>query len=659
MKKAVAVLLLFAGAASAAPSGPGSGANSNPVSDAAVSYLRDVAAGKVDGDPTRNTALSKDLGRERLTEIRRQLARLRGRLRPADLVPLADKEDGDLAAVLVSQVSGHDASTIQVHAVAMIQRAGKWLPAPLPASFESTGISFEPGLLPRARALEDWMLRTSSSQLVSLRENAFSVLQGEMKRSVPLEVLQKGQPEELVRRLLDACGRSDLPATLALFGGLENVPPTDWDETVRIVRQALDRPEKTHPVWRMLCAPEPLRAMVSAEQTTRDGMISLVVLDPGTARVSRIRPRTLHLPLVHGESGLWRFRLSDLLREANPDPRREEEMMEQEAAMDENLIARFPQKLREAIPAAPAAGARPALEALSAALRAPSLATLVPLLDLEGEAANANESLTRMAILWDEFHSTRDRRGPLTLDFQEQEADACAIFQCFSATKPVDANFATLFFHRGEDGWLVNPAISEAAALSIIDNESGAPLAAWLKDARERLTDDWSGGVLPRFKGPAADQAPTEEDARRIAAAWHAARDSGDPAALFAASASFDDEDGPTRALRNLGHELLSRGQGAILAVQRGRFWTAVSMRVEETGGDFRYPLTVLATTPAGPRVIAEIDLRDSSDRTREYLNRTTFDRVTGLLGAPAGEELRQNYEKHRTTAAADREGKP
>src|SRR5690606_7042270 len=152
-----------------------------------------------------------------------------------DLRPLDEKKDGDLAGVIVSQVTGFDSTTIQVHAVAMVKREGKWLPAPSPASFDGVGLLFNDELRRRARALEDWMIRARGEQFARLRENIHSHLADEMRRAVDPDLLSEGQPEAMAEAFVEACRQRSIPAALALTGGLETPFPSDWGETVQAI----------------------------------------------------------------------------------------------------------------------------------------------------------------------------------------------------------------------------------------------------------------------------------------------------------------------------------------------------------------------------------------------------------------------------------------
>jgi len=140
---------------------------------------------------------------------------------------------------------------------------------------------------------------------------------------------------------------------------------------------------------------------------------------------------------------------------------------------------------------------------------------------------------------------------------------------------------------------------------------------------------------------------------------WREATAAGNGARMLSLSACFDDEAGSARLLRNTGYELTNRQTGTILGVHRSGRWAAVSLRVPPANGDDSadtFPLVVVATTSAGPRVLPELDLFDPLTRGRNLLNRTVWERIAARLPDGARGELEAIYEKHRTICAADRE---
>ncbi len=624
-------------------------ASSGPA-DPAVEWLRAVAAGRT--DPAEGTALSKDLTDQRREAIRQQLTRLRTRLRPDDLRALEDKQDGDLAGVIVSQVTGYDAATVQVHAVAMVRREGKWLPAPSPASFDGAGLLFHPELRQRARALEEWMIRSRGEQFARLRENIFSTLVDEMKRTIDPDLLRDGEPEKMAQAFVDACQKRSIPAALALTGGLEQPLPGDWSDTVQTVTRALGGGGK-HPGWRLLAAPEVLRAVVHSEQTKRESMVSLVCLDPGA---TPLRPRAIHLTLEKSESQRWRILLPETLDLSSLDARNATDTAREDAAIDADLIRRFPEKLRALIPARPLPESRAVLDLFLAALRQPSLDAVVPHLDLSGDPGRAIDTLVHCALQWRELHQPRDLRLPLALDFRESGPEACAIVHRFSAVSPVVADLSAFFFRRDDHGWLADADLTGVSRGPQRDDET---LSIWLKETRARFEDAWASGLMLPLENIAPGSAPAEDAARETAAAWRKAIAAGDPAAMLALSAFLPEHHGMDRALRNTGRELISRVEGEILAVRRAGHWAGVSVRVENSSGEISHPFHLVAATPDGPRILPEFELFAPLTRSREHLNTWAFKRIAGLLPAEASGELKTLFDHHCELAAADRAARP
>lgn len=644
MKRLLVVLALaLATPAIAADDGPG---------DAALSFLRGLAEekGKRAMD---DTALAPDTPDRRREQIAERLRRLGRGIRPDDLRVIDQRTDGDLAAVLVSQISDYDANSVQVHAVGLVRGADRWRPAPLPSSFDTTGLSFRPGLLARARELEEWMLRARGEQLVRLRDDAFALLFDEMRKLRSPDELHEAAPEKLALDFLAAARDRNLPALFALLGGLESPRPPEWEEIFQTVSRVFARPAIRQPNWRLLAAPESLRVPVLTERDGEDALVSIVALDPAGDFGSRPRPRAVHLPFVRSDGGLWRIHLPQELAVMTPRQGDDEGADE----VDAEIVARFPEALHETLPPLFEVTPRAAAEALLDALRAPNLEPLARRLDLGGDSTVALDALSRAARLWQGFHRPGDRAAPLLLDVHESGDDACLLVQLLSAKDPEKASLEALFLKRGPAGWLANPGLAGAAALAKVADP--AHFGKWLADARAARGKDWTEGLLVRLGGIAADSAPAADDARRVVEAWRAAVVAGDPAGMLAQAACFDDPEGSGRLLRNSGYELQNRQRGDILGVHRAGRWAAVSMRVPPAEGDdsaVAYPLYVVAATAAGPRVLPELDLFDPLTRGREFLNRRVWDRVAARLPDGARGELESIYEKHRTLSAADRQ---
>lgn len=651
----VAAQLLRAGFLAGAilvPWFPAAAASSDP-SGPAVEWLRSVADGKT--DPADGTALSDGVGDKRMAELRRGLNRLKDRLRPDDLQPLEEKQDGDLAGVIISQVTGFDATTIQVHAVAMVRSEGKWLPAPVPASFDGAGVLFNSELRQRARALEEWMIRARGEQFARLRSTLHARLAEEMRQSVDSKLLTEGDPSALVWAFTDACHRRDSATILALAGGLETPTPSDWNETVQAVSRVFSGELTTHPSWRLLAAPEVLRAVVHHERRKSEGMVSVVALDAAAPSGLPLRPRAIHLPLEKSASGRWRIRLPEPLRLPALDPGRAAEIAKEDAVIDADLIRRFPAKLRDLHPVERHSTSRTAAEALVKALHAPSPAAFVPLLDLSGDPAEAEASLIRCVRWWRDLRSRNDLRKMLLLDFQESGNEACAFVQRFSAARPGPSDLTPIFFRRDDDGWI--------AETDLIGENRGPAraeeaLSVWLKESQRRLAQGWAADIVVPAGVPEPGSAPSEAEVSAVYRSWVQALEDRSPFDLLRLCARLPGEDSLIRALRNAGQDLLFTTDPEVLGVIPGGRWTGVSLRTTNRGS-VSHPLLIFVRTPDGPRALTELDLAAPAGRPRELLNNGIFERVAAVLPQEAAEELRKLCDRHRDLAAEDRAARP
>jgi hypothetical protein len=651
---AVIALLLTAGGIAPAAQSP---------SEAAVLWLREIAEGKAEEKPGEHSALSPEASEEDVQGIRSRLGQLRKSLRPDDLKVVADKQDGDLAAVLVSQITDFDATTVQIHAVGLVKSADKWLPAPLPSSFNATGLSFRPGFLQRARDLENWMLLARTEQLVRLKNDAFALLNDEMRKFKSPDELHEATPEKLAADFIAAVQTRDLPAVLTLLGGLEDPRPADWDDIYKVTSRLLRKKELTHPEWRLLGAPEAVRAIVAAETGNDEPLVTIVALDPAANFRLTPRARAIDLPFVRSKVGTWRIRLThDLMA---PETRRTSPGQEaQDDQIDAEFVEKFPAKLTESLGTVRTKTAREAAEQLLAALRAPSLAPLCARMDLSTTPATALSAMSRAAHLWQRVHLPFAESSPVLLEVHEVGDDAWALVQMFSGRDSGSPSIETLFFKRTAEGWLANPGFSGEAALPYTGNET--EVSKLLEPALAARDAEWWAGLLNRVGGIAADSAPSEAEARRVVEESRKAVVAGDVLAFLSLATCLDDAKGPPDMLRACSDDFIGREAGEILGIHRSGRWAAASLRIPSRDGEDSvdtYPLVIVVSTPDGPRILPEINLFDppaprEGRSRRELLNRAVMDRVATRLPEDARAELQAIYEKHRTISAADRERK-
>lgn len=634
------------------------------VSRAALSFLEKARAGKVDLTVGADTAISIDTGADKAREIGQRIKSLRTELPDDDPFSVGPvRVDGDYAAVIVRQADGYDPSRYQVHAVGVVRRDGKWLAAPVPGSFENTATGYDAALRARTRKLEDWMLKTSSLDLLSLQESSGARLRGEIAKHINLEEARKFDAAGFLASLLAACEKADLLAILGCLGGADAVPPDNWPERLRAASRAFARGSTQESPWKMLASSSALRCVSSQDGGNGKTTATLICLDPFSEPADFHLPRfqTLLLNMSRDPSGLWRFDPSDDFL----GPPSHGSDIPAAYTPDTRQRAELPRLLRRQIPATPMPSARSAAETWLATLSGPSFSESFRLLSLDDKPDIVLAGCCRIAQIWRRTHDPRRFGMPLLLDFHENGSSAVCIIQLFSAGNPLETDLREFFFRKYPRGWLLHPAVvppPNGHDPEIIS------LAAWAAAREPAISRDWSALVvngLPRVHGLASGHAPAPEDVRRLVDKWLASLRHGELNAALATSAFFDDERGAEKLLRALGSQFsLLRSDGVkatILAIRTGVRWAGVSMRVDDPRDALTpaYPFHAVVMTPQGPRLIPEIDLAASTNRTRAYLNTTTWSRLAAILPADAVGELRNLFAQHSKAAEADRTAAP
>ena len=607
----------------------------------AVGFLEKVRAKTVDLHPGADTALARSTSEAKRDEIARRLDRMARDLGNDPLEVGKVKLDGDLAGVLVRKISGFDPNRMQVFPVALVKRDGKWLAAPVPASFENSGLGYGKPLRERLTALEDWLLRERVLDLATLREQCAARMRSRIEENLPAATLHKLDPVQVVERFLHACETRNPFEACGLLGGLSKDLPDDWPMRARAAEQALAAgPEVTGP-WRALVSRDVLRVIVHREGDDHSALVSIGCLDPagGVPNGSRPRVRLVHLDLSNSGDGLWRINLPGyfLQDEQGPDPAADEDL-------DMALLNAFAAKVRKQCPAAPKPTVGEARQAVIDALLHQRLPALVRLARLEEAPAEARERCVCAAELWWSIREPSSVRLPVPLGLHEEQDLAAASFQIFSARNPDRFDFKVLYFAKSDAGWLWIPKPESAVVEAFAD---------WKTDQNERWRDAWQDQLLPDCpvlaKAP-VDPAPSTESARQVVQCWLKAIRTGDIPAALRLSARLDLPDSKEALLRNLGYELIgalkNESAPTVTEVHRQGNWAAVGTK-DASNGKAAFPLYSVVATPAGPRILPEVDLSEAGTRSRNFLNKASLKRL-GSFSASAEKNLKTLFAKHQ-----------
>jgi hypothetical protein len=242
---------------------------------------------------------------------------------------------------------------------------------------------------------------------------------------------------------------------------------------------------------------------------------------------------------------------------------------------------------------------------------------------------------------------TRDRltgRQVIPLASHEVGEQAVLASQFFDARNPDRLDLRMLYFEKTAMGWLWKPNPSE---------ELRKPLNAWTEIQAQEWQDGWQKtllGACPKIDEIPPQGAPTEDEARKLAESWLVTIREGDLMGALALTSRLDAPGGDEALLRNLGYELTgarrSTQPSAITQIRRSGQWAGVGVKCI-SGEISTYPFYPIVSTPNGPRILLEVDLIASGNRSRDYLNKTSLGRLK-KLHPEAAEDLQQLFTDHQ-----------
>jgi len=619
--KVLPVFLALTAAALATPGDPG---------ETAVHFLEKIRSHTLNLDPGGDTALAPQTSAPKRQEIARRLARLSRDLGHDPLEVGAIQLDDDLAAVLVRQIGGFDPGKLQVFPVGLVRRGAQWIATPVPASFENSGIGYARELRQRLAHLQDWMLCEQARDLERLRNQADERLRGQIAASLPLATLRAFTPSQAAARFLNACAQRNLAEILGLLGGLSTSLPDDWPLRLTAANAAMRAAAAVKPPWRLLISPDVLRAIVHHQKDGDTAQVSLACLDPASDKARSALPRVelVHLELAKSPDGLWRIDLpGNFLQDRKiPDDATDE-------TLDADLLNAFPVQLAGQHPPVPQASAALALQVLLATLQQGSPSALIRCIQLDGDPAAARATCARAIQFRGSLREPSTVHSALPLAWHDAGEVAAAACQCFAARTPDRLNLKILYFEKSATGWYWAPQPKPETVTALRD---------WTDLQSQRWPDQWQQAFLTdclQLATVPAAAAPTDDQARQVVESWLQATRAGDVMAALRLTARLNTPESNPTLLRNLGYEMAGARRNtqppSLVDIHQAGIWTAVGTRTDPDGKP-SFPLYPVVLTPAGPRILLEIDLVASANRSRDFLNQTALERLRQASPAAA-----------------------
>ncbi len=618
--KPVALLLACTLSAIGAPSGPG---------ERALEFLEQLRQSELNLKPGGDTALAPQTSARKRAEITRRLNRIADDLGtdPLEIGPV--KQDGSLAGVLIRKIGGFSPNTLQVFPVAMILRESRWIPAPVPGSFENSGMGYAADLLQRIHSLEDWMMRQQVIDSENLRDQAAARMQAEIRDHLPAPLLESTDPDRWIYEFLDACTRRDSTAMLGFLGGLANPLPTDWALRMQAVETAVKL--DSHP-WSLLVSPHVIRAIVPTED--EPGICTLVCLGPsGSPGSNRAAFHIVRIETSQSANSHPQLELPDEFIRPTPFAN-----LEADEDLDADLLDAFIDTLADSPHRQPTPTAESGLRAFEHALAATNPAPLLPLIRFAPDSKENHRKCLLAAGLWWDLNNPDAPLHPLALDFEPGDSQARASYQWFSARQPDRLDLRTFQFENTGSSWKWNPTPADKDRMTLTEWKTGQ-IVSWKSRWNELL-------LKPSASLDAAGSpAPAEEPSRRLITDWLSAVSKRDFQSALALTTHFDTPESRKSLIRNLGYEFAAPvDRRTIAAIHRGDTCTCVAVggTNPQSGPRQFYPVV---TTAAGPRLLLEVDLFEPSSRSRRFLNKTTLERIRRC--AP---DLANELENHLTS---------
>ena len=621
---------------------------------AALDYLQRLRELPADPpDPASLTALHTPVTVEKRAEINRMLTTLAEALRRGGKLAVAEtKQDGSLAAVIVTDSPALDPAAGRVHPVTLILRDHTWLPGPVEGSFENLGIDYVPATAAAARRLEGWLaIRVPIHRAGLLRDIAAKTRQN-LLDAIPATLPESANPQPWLDTFLKAAESRDLPALMATLGGLEPTPPAGWLESIPRLRKILEEtPAKNpyesppdQPTWAtLICNPGPRTNL----GWTIDGDTATTELFELQLPLCRRLNRDEGPPVY---SANFRLKLGTHWR----------------VDLDSNGDGPVPPVLKPAEPAeadrvlreiaAEHSFDRPATarDLAALAVRSLSLDHPGPLLACIASRPGVDATVwSRLLRLW--ARTSETGRPPIVLDVFEDGPAACVAWCVTENQSPLipTGDIAFLRLVRSGDTWSLDP-------VDPTDPPVTDAAAKWAEDCATRSPAGWFQhlGLNATMAGLVPAPGPDEESARAAITAWATAVTADDLGGILRHSVAFDDDEAIRRLAGVIASELPSNRGLEIIGIHTHERWAAATVRYPPASKDqpSDYLLIPLVRSVGTTRVLAEIIFFEPDSRPRRYLNDRTWKRLASRLPDAAVDELRPLLDAHSKLAEKHRE---
>ena len=186
-------------------------------------------------------------------------------------LPLREKVDRDLSAVLIGAISPNGPDVSMVISLGVVKKEEGWKVAPVEGSFENTGLGFEADLKSRVRDLENWMALERTSEMTILLRSEMEKFRKKMGGAVSPEVLAGNDAKQAMQEFLNAAESGKTNAMIVWQGFLEreSLPERNWEMNLKATRKGMVNQDKQR-VWRLLTSQKVMKVIISNEKNERE-----------------------------------------------------------------------------------------------------------------------------------------------------------------------------------------------------------------------------------------------------------------------------------------------------------------------------------------------------------------------------------------------------
>jgi hypothetical protein len=593
----------------------------------AIDFLEKVREGKVDLKVGGDTALSPHITDQKRKLIEKSIQQLSSQIGKGKLVLSETRQEGDFAAVMVTQGGDSDQIKLQVYPVALVRGESGWRAAPILASYENAVSAYTVPLRKQLSGLESWMMQQRVLEIQRLISSSAQRLRDQIKTHFKEGDLAGSDLVRILNQFQKAYREDRQAEVLGYIGGYSEQWPADWESRLESMQVAFsDKARENYP-WKLLASPDVIRVVVGEDVDETRGVISLACLDPTWVGDTRSMEKThvIHFNFAKDSGGNWRLDLPDSFLQHDADAFFEGQ------GMDEELLDRFAKRLRLASPERVSDRFEQAEEQVIGQLESGRLSELLRWVDFGGSPAKSRAACEAAASEWWRIQAPGLFRTPVKLAERVEGDWAVAIYYWFSLNQGERFEYKPMFFRKSKKGWIWVPG-----EVRDLQAEHKKSFSEWMKLKEEQ----WRLSAAKKILEPVllldeiALLEVKDEDVRKLAEKWIAALSEKDIRGLFAMSARLGGT-GPVshKVFRNLAYELAmaQRAETEFTGIYRKGKWVAAG--ISHGQGDAKvFSFLPIVPTAEGVRILTEIDLISDDSRTRKFLNRVSFDRLRSFV---------------------------